>query len=244
MIVLRRSEERHHDRHRQRDVWLTFYPDDQVDSIVHGFGNLMLVNEERLAPGADVPHHPRHAAEIINYVREGALAYEDSTGHSGIVQSGEFQSVTMDRGVRHRETNASQTDEAQVFRIWLRPLEAGLAPGCEQKRFSAAERRDRLCPVASPNVEGGSLRIHQDALIYSALLDRGQHVVHELLALRCAWLHLVCGKATIGDFVLTTGDGVGVTAERSVSLTAHEKTEILLVDLGPSSSVGRSDHGP
>ena len=66
----------------------------------------------------------------------------------------------------------------------------------------------------------------------SALLDPGQHVVHELLPGRSAWLHLVQGEVTLGDVVLTTGDSAGVTAERAVSLTAQEETEILLLDLG------------
>jgi Quercetinase C-terminal cupin domain len=42
----------------------------------------------------------------------------------------------------------------------------------------------------------------------------------------------VQGEVTLGDIVLTTGDGVGVTAERAVSFTAREETEILLLDLG------------
>jgi redox-sensitive bicupin YhaK (pirin superfamily) len=46
-----------------------------------------------------------------------------------------------------------------------------------------------------------------------------------------AWLHVVSGEATTGDLVLTTGDGVGVTDEPAVSLTAQEETEILLLDL-------------
>ena len=64
------------------------------------------------------------------------------------------------------------------------------------------------------------------------MLDPGQHVVHELAQGRSAWLHLVQGEAALGDIVLTTGDGVGLTAERAVSLTAREETEILLLDLG------------
>jgi hypothetical protein len=68
--------------------------------------------------------------------------------------------------------------------------------------------------------------------MYSAMLDPGQHVVHELSQGRSAWLHLVQGEVTLGDIVLRTGDGAGVTAERAVSLTAREETEILLLDLG------------
>jgi redox-sensitive bicupin YhaK (pirin superfamily) len=74
------------------------------------------------------------------------------------------------------------------------------------------------------------------------LLNPGQHVVHELLPGRSAWLHLVQGNVTLGDIVLSTGDGVGLTAERALSLTTSEESEILLVDLGdavPPTNSGR-----
>jgi redox-sensitive bicupin YhaK (pirin superfamily) len=89
-----------------------------------------------------------------------------------------------------------------------------------------------LCIVASPDGRQGSLRIHRDALVCSSVLDPGHHLIHELLPGRTAWLHVICGEATFHDTILNPGDGVGVTIERSVSLTARESTEILLVDLG------------
>lgn len=231
MITLRRAEERHHDRRRKREVWLTFYPRHRTDPLAGGFGALEILDEARLPPGADAPNHPHRDTEIVTYVRQGALACQDSTGDSAVVQAGEFQRLTTGRGMRHRETNASLSDWAQVFQISLRPAQANLEPGHQQKRFSAAERRGRLCVVGSPDGREGSLLIHQDALMYSALLNPGKHVVHELLPGRSAWLHLVQGEATLGDLVLTTGDGAGVSAERAVSLTAQEETEILLLDL-------------
>ena len=51
--------------------------------------------------------------------------------------------------------------------------------------------------------------------MYSAMLDPGQHVVHELSQGRRAWLHIVEGEVTLGDVVLTAGDGAGFTAECS-----------------------------
>lgn len=232
MITLRRAKERHHDRRRKQEAWLTFYRQDRADPLADGFGSLEILNEDRLPPGAGVPRRLHHDAEIVTYVREGVLAHEDSMGRSGIIHAGEFQRMTSGRGIRHSETNASRTDWAHVFQIWLRPSEAGLEPGQEQKRFSAAERRGGLCVVASPDARKGSLRIHQDALMYSAMLNPGHHVVHELSQGRSAWLHLVQGEVTMGNIVLTTGDGAGLTAERAVSVTAREETEILLLDLG------------
>ncbi len=231
-MTLRRASERRHDRRRKREVWLTFDPHDRANPLADGFGALEILSEDRLAPGADLPRGARRDAEIVTYVRVGGIVYEDSLGASGIIQAGEFQRMTAGRGIRHSETNASRTDWAHVFQIRLRPREAGLEPGHEQKRFSAAERRGLWCVVASPDARRGSLRIHQDALMYSALLRPGQHVVHELSPGRSAWLHLVQGEVTLCDVVLTTGDGAGLTAERAVSLTAREETELLLLDLG------------
>ena len=86
----------------------------------------------------------------------------------------------------------------------------------------------------------GSLRLHQDALLFSALLAPGQHVVHELASGRSAWLHVVSGELTIEDVVLGAGDGVGITDELAVSLTTREGSEILLVDLGGPAPSTRS----
>ena len=94
-------------------------------------GTLEIFNEDRLPPGAGVPRHPHRDAEIITYVREGSLAYEDSKGHSGVIYAGEFQRMTAGRGIRRSEANASRTDWAHVFQIWLRPSEAELQPSHE-----------------------------------------------------------------------------------------------------------------
>ena len=232
MITLRRAGQRHHDRRREQQVWLTFDAQDRTDPLADGFGVLEGLDEDRLAPGAELPRRTRRDAEIITYVCRGALARDGSVGRSGVLQAGEFQRTTPGRDVRQGETNASRTDWAHVFRLWLRPSEAELDPGREQKRFSTAERRGGLCVVASPDARRGSLRLHQDALLYSALLGPGKHVVHALHDGRSAWLHLVEGEITLGDVILFSGDGAGLTAERAVSLTAREETEILLVDLG------------
>jgi hypothetical protein len=147
--------------------------------------------------------------------------------------AGEFHRVTSRNNLRHSKIkmNASRGDWAHFYQLWLRPSEAGPEAEPVQKRFSAAERRGRLCVVASPDARRGSLRIDEDALICSALLDPGQHVVRELSRGRNAWLHIVHGAVALGDTVLTTGDGVGITDEPAVSLTAREKSEVLLVDL-------------
>jgi redox-sensitive bicupin YhaK (pirin superfamily) len=234
MITLRRNKERHHVRRRLRDVWHTFYPQKRGLPLARGFGAIESFDEDRLLVGGGIRYAAPGDLETVIYVREGALTQEDSRGGSGVIHAGEFQRTTG-RGIRRGETNASRTDSAQVFRVSLHPSEAGLAPSEEVKRFSAAERRGEPCAVASPDGRKGSLRVHEDVLIYSAIVDAGQHIVHELAPGRSAWFHLVRGEVVLGDAVLTTGDSAGVSGDRALSLTAREESEFLFLDLGPAS---------
>ena len=233
MITLRRAQERQLLRCRKQQVWQTFGPPDGSGLLTGGFGGLESLDEHLLPPGAVSAAHPRQEAEIVTFVFRGALAQEDSSGRSGVVCAGEFQRMTIGRGMRHKETNASRSDWAHIFRLSLRPSQMGLECAHEQQRFAAAQRHNVLCIVASSDGRKGSLRILQDALIFSSVLDPGRHLVHELLPGRSAWLHVICGETTLDDLILAQGDGVGVTAERSVALTAQGSTELLLVDLGP-----------
>lgn len=232
MITLRRAKQRRHYRRRKQEAWRTFYPQDREDPLADGFGSLEILDEDVLPPGAAVARRPHHDVEIVTYVREGALAYEDSLGRSGIIQAGEFQCMSAGPRIRHRETNASPTDRACVFQMWLHPSMSGLEPVREQERFGTGERRNRLCVIAAPDARRGALRIHQHALICSALLDPGYHLAHELTRGRRAWLHVVEGELTVDGVVLGTGDGAGLTDERAVSITAREESELLLLDLG------------
>jgi quercetin 2,3-dioxygenase len=232
MITLRRANERRLDQYRKQEVRSTFSPQEQANANDDCFGALENLTENTLPPAGVSVARPSWEREIVTYIFRGALAQEDSTGPLGVIRAGEFQRRTIGRGIHHKETNASRTDWAHFFRISLPTSEVGRNRAPEQMRFAAAERRDMLCIVASPDARQGSLRIHQDALVCSSVLDPGHHLVHELLPGRCAWLHVIYGSATCQNIILGQGDGVGVTTERSLSLTAQDYTEILLIDVG------------
>lgn len=232
MICLRRANLRRHDRCDGQDVWLTFFSQQPPSALDHGFGSLECLNEVSLAPGAHLAGRMQPGAEVVTYVREGSLALDDIKGGRIIVQAGEYRRTNATRAVCARGMNASRSAWVHFFQICLSPAGVDPDPACEQKRFSTADRRGGLLVVASQDASKGSLLVHQQATILSAILDPGQHVVHELTANRSAWLHLVRGEAALGDITLTTGDGAGLVGERSVSFTARDTVEVLLIDLG------------
>lgn len=236
MIRLRSAAERPQVRCRDGQAIVTAYSHEHSAAETDGLGILQMI---RLPPGAGVPPQPHLGDEIITFVREGVLAYEDSSGRLDLIHAGEFSRVTGARNLRWRETNASRTEWAHVFQIGLGRVGTTQEPGREQKRFSAAERRGRVCLVASQDGRDGALRIHRDALVYSAIVSRGLHVVHALQPERCTWLHVVAGELTLGDIVVTAGEGVTVEAERAVSFTASEDGEVLLLHFDHTSHIQR-----
>ena len=233
MVTVLRSIQRRHVQRGLQEFWHSFAARDQPAALADGFGFLVAFDEMRIPTGDTAELHSVDEDERVTYVHKGALSQEDTTGKSEVIHAGEFQHMSAGRRTRQKETSVARTDWAHIFRISLRPSEVGIGRDQEQRRFTAAERRNRLCVVASPDGRKGSLHIHQDALICSAILDPGHHIVHQLEPGRSAWLHIVYGEGTLNDIVLTQGDSVGVANEPSVSLTVEETTEILLVDLGP-----------
>ncbi|MBN1656074.1 MAG: pirin family protein [Deltaproteobacteria bacterium] len=219
----------------KQEVWHSFFAEDRdhPGPVAGGFGFLVAFDELRLPPGDSTEPHSDDEAEILTYVYKGALSQEDTAGNSGVIHAGEFQRMSTGR-IRHKETSVSRSDWVHSFQISLRPSEIGIDRDHEQKRFTAAQRRNLLCVVASPDGRKGSLRIYQDVLVYSAILEPGHHLAYELATGRTAWIHVVCGEATLDDIVLTQGDGCGIMNEPSVSLTVQENTEMLLIDLGPA----------
>ena len=108
----------------------------------------------------------------------------------------------------------------------------GIAPSYEQKAFAEAERRGRLRLIASPDGGEGSVRIHQDARVYSSLLDAGSAVRHDFAPGRHGWVQVVKGELDVNGKKLGAGDGAAVSEERALVIDATAPSELLVFDLG------------
>ena len=178
MLLIRRSD----DRGRANLGWLdsrhTFSFADYNDPRYMGYGPLRVINEDRVKPGQGFGTHGHSDMEIISYVLEGELAHRDSMGNGSVIRRGDVQRMSAGTGVRHSEFNHSQAEPVHFFQIWLFPNRRGLAPGYEEKHFDDDVKRGRLKLVASRDGRDGSVVVHQDADLYSALLAAGDEVTH------------------------------------------------------------------
>lgn len=228
MIQIRRAAERGHADHGWLDTRHTFSFADYHDPAHMGFRSLRVINEDRVAPGMGFGTHGHRDMEIISYVLEGELAHKDSLGTGAVVRPGEVQRMTAGSGVRHSEFNASESNPLHFLQIWILPERENLDPGYEQKAFPVEERTGTLKLVASPDGGHGSVKIHQDVRLYSAVLN-GTWLSHELPPGRYGWLQVARGHATVNGQALSAGDGAAISDERSLEISGEG--EILLFDL-------------
>jgi len=231
MIVLRKAQERGHANHGWLDSYHTFSFADYYDPREMGWGPLRVINEDRVAPGRGFGTHPHRDMEIISYVLEGALAHKDSMGTGSVIRPGDVQRMSAGTGVLHSEFNQSPGDPVHFLQIWIEPNERGIAPSYEQKNFADGEKRGRLRLIASPDGADGSVRIHQDARVYAAVLDGAETVSHALAQNRKAYVHVARGTVGLNGTSLSSGDGAKISGEQQLRLSDADAAEVLLFDL-------------
>lgn len=230
MLTIRRASERGHFDHGWLDTSHTFSFADYHDPRFMGFRALRVINEDRVAPGQGFGKHRHRDMEIVTWVLEGGLAHEDSLGNSGVIRPGDVQRMSAGTGVTHSEFNASRTEPVHFLQIWILPERTGEPPDYEQKAFSEAARRGRLCLIGSPDGREGSVVIGSDVDVLASVLEAGEQVEHRFRPGRHGWLQVARGELEVGGETLRHGDGAAVSGEPALSL-AGRGCELLLFDL-------------
>jgi redox-sensitive bicupin YhaK (pirin superfamily) len=230
MITVRRSAER-----GLADLgWLvsrhSFSFADYHDPAHMGFGNLRVVNEDRIAPGTGLATHGHREMEIVSVVLDGALAHRDSLNHDATIVPGEVHRMTAGTGVLHSEFNRSSTT-THFLQLWLLPSKPNLPPACERRAFPAADRRGRLRLVAAPHGADGALQLNADARLHIGLLDGGETASVELPPGRLGYVFVARGRVRANGIALAAGDAAALDGEPRVALQRGEGAEVLVLEL-------------
>ena len=231
MLELRKSGERGNANHGWLQSQHTFSFGDYHDPRHAGFGPLLVINEDRVAPGQGFGTHGHRDMEIISYVLEGALEHKDSLGTGSVLHYGDVQRMSAGTGVRHSEFNGSRTEPVHFLQIWIEPSVLGVAPSYEEKHFAPASKQGQLRLVASSDGRDGSVLIRQDAAIYATILNGAERAEHALAAGRSAYVHVIRGQLTVNGQLLGSGDALKISGEPAIQLALAEAAEVLVFDL-------------
>ncbi|TFZ02154.1 pirin family protein [Ramlibacter henchirensis] len=233
MLTLRKSQERGHADHGWLNSYHSFSFANYYDAQHMGWGNLRVINEDRIAPGTGFGTHGHRDMEIISYVLEGNLAHKDSMGNVKGIPPGDVQRMSAGTGVQHSEFNHADGQTTHFLQIWIEPSVRGIPPGYEQKTFADTEKRGRLRLVASPDAAEGSVKIHANARLYAGLFDGDESAELQLASGRKGYVHLVRGELEVNGKTLRTGDAALLDNETRVQVRQGRDAEVLVFDLEP-----------
>jgi redox-sensitive bicupin YhaK (pirin superfamily) len=236
-MKVRRSGQRHRLHSGGQNMWLTFFPEHRSMPLAHGFGPLAALNEGFLAPEGTMLTYARRGSELITYVVGGILSHKEGLGgRFDVLQAGDFQRSLVNHYEHERYANASSRDVLHVVQLSLfgdaPPASGQRQP--ERKSFPTAQRIGGLRLVGSPDGRLGSLRLSQDARVFSGVFAAGQELIYGMEDERMLWLQVLRGELELDGLPLVAGDGIGVGVPGELRLVARSAAEIVVLDLSGS----------
>jgi quercetin 2,3-dioxygenase len=231
MITLRTSQDRGYADHGWLKSYHSFSFAGYHDPAHMGWGNLRVINEDRIAPGTGFGTHGHRDMEIISYVLSGSIGHKDSMGNAASIPPGDVQRMSAGTGVQHSEFNHAPSETTHFFQIWIEPNVRGIAAGYEQKSFTVLEKRGALRLVASPDGAQGSVTVHADAHMYAGLFDGTERAELALDPARKAYVHLVRGALMVNGHALQGGDAAKLSGESALVLSGGQDAEVIVFEL-------------
>ena len=200
------------------------------DPVNMGHGALRVWNDDEIAPNTGFPAHPHANMEIITYVREGAITHQDSLGNKGRTEAGDVQVMSAGSGIRHSEYNLEPWP-TKLFQIWIQPTTEGGAPTWGAKPFPKGDRSGQFVAIASGQADDkDALPIRADARVLAATLKAGESAHYTPHKARHVYLVPAAGKLDVNGINVNARDGLAISDEPQLTITALEDSELVLVD--------------
>ncbi|MEJ8812714.1 pirin family protein [Variovorax ureilyticus] len=233
MIEVRKANHRGHANHGWLNSRHTFSFGHYRDPRQVGFSDLLVINDDRVAPSQGFGTHGHRDMEIFSYVLEGALAHKDSMGTGSVIRPGDVQMMSAGTGVQHSEFNHSEDEPVHFLQIWIVPNERGAQPRYQQKQYDQDEKRGRLRLIISPDGADGSLSVRQDARVHAGLFDGDESAQLDVGPDRHVYVHVARGSVEVNGERLSEGDGARIRNAGALRFDKGDRAEVLVFDLRP-----------
>lgn len=198
-----------------------------------GFGALRVINDDMIAPAAGFPAHSHDNMEIITIPLEGALEHQDSGGNKAVVTAEEVQMMSAGTGVTHSEYNHSQTEQVGLLQIWVMPKKMNINPRYDQKKFPAADRKNKFQTIASPlGTSDEGIKLNQDAYFTRVDLDAHSELSYRLkLPGNGIFAFLLEGSAQVGGKKLSRRDALAGWEIDELKIYAEDDAQLLIIEV-------------
>lgn len=231
-ITIHRANTRGHANHGWLDSKHTFSFANYHNPERMHFGVLRVLNDDTVEAGMGFGTHPHNNMEIISIPLEGDLEHKDSMGTLSVIKQGDVQVMSAGTGIQHSEFNKNKDKKVKFLQIWIFPKQKGVQPRYDQMTFKAADRKDKLQQILSPNPDDAGVWIHQDAWFHLGDLSPAFSTTYELRKPgNGIYFFVLSGSVEIAGQALADRDGLGIVDVQRVEIKAQTRTEILVMEV-------------
>jgi quercetin 2,3-dioxygenase len=193
-----------------------------------GWGRIRVWNDDKIAANSGFPPHSHRDMEIVTYVRTGAITHQDSLGNKGRTAAGDVQVMSAGTGVIHAEYNL-EDEQTTLFQIWLETDKPSAEPSWGAMPFPRETRSGAFQLLASGDANDGVLTINADARVLGATVKAGESVAIDASPGRHLYL-VPSGPVRVNGIEAGARDGIAITGESRIEITAEHESELVLVD--------------
>jgi redox-sensitive bicupin YhaK (pirin superfamily) len=232
MNIIHRAETRGAADHGWLKSFHTFSFAGYYDPTRIHFGALRVLNDDKVAAGKGFGAHPHDNMEIISIPLSGCLAHKDSMGNEGIIRAGEIQVMSAGTGIVHSEMNGGNNEEVCFLQIWVFPDRKNVAPRYDQVKIDEVLLENKLYPIIGSFENPAKTWIYQDVNFSIGNLDAGNTITYNKIKNENGiYLFVIDGQLKVGDDVLNKRDGMGISEQASITLSASLRSRVLVMDI-------------
>jgi redox-sensitive bicupin YhaK (pirin superfamily) len=233
-MFTRLSEDRGHNVISWLDSWHSFSFGHYYDPKWKGFHQLLVINEDTIAPSMGFGTHPHRNMEIITYVINGEVKHQDSMGNVGLIKPGEIQVMSAGTGISHSEYNGIATGETHLLQIWVLPNEEGLKPRYDQRKIFDPNEFNFLKVIAGPTSKEGVF-LNANAQFWLGRYNKSEKINFKAMLFKNTWIQLIKGELIVEGQKLKAGDAIAfdyVPDAKDIQIEIQDNgTEFLIIEV-------------
>jgi redox-sensitive bicupin YhaK (pirin superfamily) len=237
-MIIRKSKERGHNTISWLDSWHSFSFGQYYDPKWHGFNQLLVINEDYIAPSMGFGTHPHRDMEILTFVISGEIKHQDSMGNLGFIKPGEIQVMSAGTGITHSEINHKNSEKTHLLQIWVLPNAGGLKPRYDQKNVFDPNEFNFFKSIASPKNPNnqsdlsGSVFLNANAQFWLGRYDKSEQLKFKPTLFNNYWIQLIKGELTINQLHFSAGDALAISEGEEVLIEIQKSgAEFLIIEV-------------
>lgn len=236
-MLTRLSKDRGHNVISWLDSWHSFSFGHYYDPKWQGFNQLLVINEDYIAPEMGFGTHPHRDMEILTYVISGELKHFDSMGNLGIIKPGEIQVMSAGTGITHSEHNNKTTDRTHLLQIWVLPNKTGLKPRYDQQSIFDPNEYNFFKLIATPFSHKQTetpvpVSLNANSQFWLGRYNKSEELNYRPELFNNFWIQIVKGELSVNNIPFKAGDAVAFSNRDEIKILVSEAgAEFLIIEV-------------